>query len=271
MFPLASDDVPGNATELAAAIEQELRKHVQLPARGKIVKIEDGGRYPDLWAVEIDMSGGEIEMDDLPPRPQPGKSRQSGPRVKSLHVIGHPIRWAQSALEFALIAEDAQFEYGRDRTTKQLILLIKQAGSGHVTIRITQRDLERMLREAASLAAQRQGVAIKDVRVTLSPIKGQPNAVAADIELTARKFLSAVIHISGEFAIDNDLNAVPSNLECSGEGMVGSIVCGLLKPHLQRIDGRPISLQALPLGSAKVREVKLTVTKSALEVWAQFA
>jgi nitrogen fixation protein len=270
MFPLASQEIPQSAAELAAAVEASLREHLRLPKRANVVEVGGAERFPKLGNVEINLNGAEIDVDDPPPRPRPSRKRQPGPSMKVLHVSAKPILWADSQFEFELSARDGEFEYARDQKSDELLLTIKRVRDGELSVRIRLEDLERALFEAADAAAGGHGVTVKDVRLKLSKLPRQANALAADVDVTARKFLTASIHISGMLTIDDDLNAVPSHLECSGEGMVGSLVCGLLKPHLRRIDGRRIPLQAIPVGSAKVRDVQIRLDEDALNLRARF-
>ena len=70
-------------------------------------------------------------------------------------------------------------------------------------------------------------------------------------------------------AIDEQLNARLSGLECAGEGTLGTLACGFIAPHLARFNGREFSLMALPLGEVKLRDVRIAAGRE-LRVTAQF-
>jgi hypothetical protein len=46
--------------------------------------------------------------------------------------------------------------------------------------------------------------------------------------------MSATISVSGDAAIDDQLNARVSNLKCSGDGMIGSLASGSSSPTLTK-------------------------------------
>jgi len=95
-------------------------------------------------------------------------------------------------------------------------------------------------------------------------------SVDAQVQLRARKlFFSTVIRIAAKLDLDEELNATVSGLTCAGDGAIGSMACGFLKPHLDAIDGRMFPLMALPLGEIRLRDVRLSVTDQ-LTVTAEF-
>jgi hypothetical protein len=65
--------------------------------------------------------------------------------------------------------------------------------------------------------------------------------------------------ITGQLDLDEELNARVSGLDCTGDGAIASVACGVLKPHLQKIDGREFPLMSLPLGEVRLRDVQLAV------------
>ncbi|MDQ6655945.1 MAG: hypothetical protein M3Y80_09050, partial [Verrucomicrobiota bacterium] len=65
------------------------------------------------------------------------------------------------------------------------------------------------------------------------------------------------------------LNASLSGLTCNGEGAIGSLACGVLQPHLEKVDGRTFPLMALPLGDVRLRDVRLAAGAN-LSVTAEF-
>jgi hypothetical protein len=95
-------------------------------------------------------------------------------------------------------------------------------------------------------------------------------SLAAEVRLRAKKlFLSASIRITGQLDLDEELNARISGLNCAGDGAIATMACGVLKPHLEKIDGREFPLMSLPLGKIRLRDVQLAVGDK-LSVTAQF-
>ena len=82
----------------------------------------------------------------------------------------------------------------------------------------------------------------------------------AEVRLRAKKlFISASLQVTGQLDLDEELNARISGLDCTGEGAMASVACGVLKPHLHTLDGREFSLMSLPLGEVRLRDVLIAV------------
>jgi hypothetical protein len=81
--------------------------------------------------------------------------------------------------------------------------------------------------------------------------------------------MSAALRITGQLDLDEKLTAKISGLDCTGDGAIASIACGVLKPHLQKIDGREFPLMSLPLGEVRLRAVQISV-EDKLIVTAEF-
>ena len=95
-------------------------------------------------------------------------------------------------------------------------------------------------------------------------------SVAANVRLQARKFLfRANVDISGQLDITDDFVAKVSQLKCRGDGAIGSFACGLLEPHLKRLDGHSFPLMSLPLGEVQLHDVRITVADT-VEITADF-
>jgi hypothetical protein len=95
-------------------------------------------------------------------------------------------------------------------------------------------------------------------------------SIDAEVQLRAKKlFFSTTIRIAAKLDLDEELNAKVSGLSCNGEGAIGSLACGVLEPHLQKIDGRSFPLMALPLGEVRLRDVRIAA-KDRVTVTAEF-
>lgn len=268
MFPLQDQDIPSDAASLAGAITASLRNLVKLP-RGRNPVTIKGRQYPDLDGLEINLSGAAIDMEQAPPKPRPAGKPRPGPYVRDFKLLGKPIRVQAAKLDLELQARDVQFQFSRDREEGS-ILMIQKARDGHVDVHISHADLDHLLLEAARTAAAAHGVTIKDVRMNLTQPGKPRDAISAEVEITAKKFLTAVIRITGQVKIDDELNARLSKLSCEGEGMVGGLVCGFVTPHLERIGRRPFSLMAFSLGQVRLRDLEIRLEKEALHVMAAF-
>ncbi len=268
MFRLAQREAPDDARSLAAAIESSLKEVFWLPRGRQVVRVEPDD-YPSLKSLSIDLSGAKIELDEPPPRPHPTGKQAPGPRAKLFELVGHPIRHQGAELDLELTARDVAFGLSKDRGNGT-VLLLERAKDGRVEITIGRDDLEQLLLAAAQAAAANHGVTIKDVHVDLHQRAGQRDTVEAEVQVTARKVLSAVIHISGQLTIENELNIRLAKLSCQGEGVIGSMACGFLRPHLERLSGRQIPLMGFSLGEVRLRNLRIHVDDRQVQVNAEF-
>jgi hypothetical protein len=72
-------------------------------------------------------------------------------------------------------------------------------------------------------------------------------------------FLAASLRITGQLDLNDQLNLKISGLNCTGDGGIGVMACGILKPYLEKFDGREFPLLPLPLEGISLRDVRLAV------------
>lgn len=254
MFPLRTGSLPPDVETLKKALEQSLQHLVQ-PA-GPMVAIEDKN-YPALAAIRVRLDQATA-LETIPPLPSPA-IEQPDPalQVEFFEVSGHPVYIRQAAIDFSCKARAAAFYQGRD-ASGNLLLSLQKAAEGKVELSLSLTDLEKLVRAAAKAAAARQGIILEDVRLIARA--ETERSVALEVHLRARKlFLSTQLRIKGRVEIDEQFNARLDRVECMGEGTLGTLACGVLDPHLQRFNDRQFSLQALPLGEIKLRQVRLAI------------
>ena len=265
MFPLAGDDFPTSSDELRSAIEDAIRDVFSLPRKaGVSVK---GGKFPDLKQVTIDLSGAKLSATEPPPKPVGVGKRQPGPTVETLEVIGHPILYEQTKLELDLHASGLRFDFDRDKRGNPLLVLAA-ADEGEVNAAVKKKDIDALLLSVASIAAKDQGVTIQDVEVDLRSTG--PRSVSADVRVKAKKMMmSSVLNLSGSADVDDELNATLSDLNVSGEGLIGGAAAGFLKKHVKAYDGKRIPLMAFSLGDVTLRDLQIELNGT-LQVSAKF-
>jgi hypothetical protein len=263
MFPLFQKELPSSGARLAAALSTSLRRTLDLPRDPVIVREK---AYPDLDEIAVDLSGATMRMNAPRPSFPPGEG-ELAVTARRLILAAHPISVAGAAVDLELDASGVVLNHNRD-SDDNIVLLLHRAETGRIVISIQAQDLETLIGEIAKGEAGRQGVVIEDILLNLTS-RG-PRSLGAELRIQARKlFLRATIQIAGQLEIDDRLVAHMSGLSCTGEGAIGALVCGILKPHLQRLQAREFPLLALSLGEVRLYDIKLE-TDDGIKVIAEF-
>jgi hypothetical protein len=266
MFPLSGKDFPGSSDELGTAIHDALTDVVTFARKSAGVSVE-GGKFPAVKTLRIDLSGATVNVNDPPPTPKPRGKRRPGPTVARLEVLGHPIHYEKSKADLELTAKGLSFDYASDARGNPLLVLT-EAEEGHVDVKIKKDDLEAMLKSAATPAAREHGVTIQDVRVDLEATGGR--SLAVDVRVKAKKMMmSGIVHVRGRADVDDGLVATLSGLKVEGEGMIGTMAAAFLKGHVAGYEGRKVPLMAFSLGDVALRDLKIS-TKGAIQLTAAF-
>jgi hypothetical protein len=263
MFPLKTAKLPPTAADLAQALNDSLRALFSVAQEP--VAVRDLA-YPHLAAVEVSLDGAALR--GAPPAP-PSLKTPAAPAltVDSLSVGGQGMSIGPAAIDFSLTATGVQLHQAQD-SAGQIVLVLHTAAAGRVEASTSKADLEALIAEVAKAEAGKQGVSVDGVQLTLR--SHSPRSLAAEVRLRAKKlFLSASLRITGQLDLDEELNARLSGLDCLGDGAIAAVACGVLKPHLQKLNGREFPLMSLPLGEARLRDVRLAVGDK-LSVTAEF-
>src|SRR5205085_7573583 len=99
-------------------------------------------------------------------------------------------------------------------------------------------------------------------------------SVSVDLRVTASKGLGfvkipATLRARGQLTLDDHLNARFSGLAVEGEGVVGTLVVGLLQGRLRKLERALLPLASYSLGRLKLRDLRIR-SASGLEVEATF-
>ena len=263
MFPLKTSSFPTTAAELADRLNDSLRDAFHLP--GDPVVIREIA-YPHLATISVSLDGAQLKGSP------PGIPSASGESVSALTVdsftaSGARLAVGPAAIDFALEATGVDLRRANDRDGN-IVLLLHNAGQGRIDLSTATADLEALIAEVAAAEAGKHGVAVDNVQLSLR--SSGPRSLGAEVRLRGRKlFVSASLRITGRLDLDDQLNARISGLDCTGEGAIASVACGILNPQLQRLDGRVFPLMSLPIGEVRLRDVRIAVGDR-LSVTAEF-
>jgi hypothetical protein len=263
MFPLSTANFPPNAADLARALNDSLR--ALFTVAQEPVTIRDLS-YPHLAELDLSLDGAELR--GRPPGP-PSLATAPAPAltVDSFSAGGRGMSVGPAAIDFSLTATGVELHRASDQAG-QIVLVLHTAAAGRVEASASKADLEALIAEVAKVEAGKQGVSVDAVQLSLR--SQSPRSLGAEVRLRAKKlFLSASLRITAQLDLDEELNARLSGLDCTGDGAIAAVACGVLKPHLQKLNGREFPLMSLPIGEVRLRDVRLAVGEK-LSVTAEF-
>lgn len=265
MFPLGSKNFPQSASDFERALEESLRQYAR---RDGPIVTASSRVFPYFDRIAINLDGAQFDSSRRRGTPvHPSGETKEACEAAVVSVSARDVRIEDVPASLSLEARDVVFHKGEDKNG-DVLLIVRKAREGHIVISAAQLDLERIIGEMASIQAGRKGVSVENVRLALRARGAR--SLAADVQLQARKFLlRAKIDIYGQLDITDDFVARISHLKCKGDGTLGSLACGVLEPHLQRLDGSTFSLMSLPLGEIQLRDVRIAVADT-VEITADF-
>ena len=242
MFPLFTATFPSSASDLERLLNESLQRSFVTESPPVTVREHS---YPHLEAITVSLDGAQLRADA--PRPSP-VSGETAPalEIDRFNLNASPISIGPVALDLALAARDVQLRQGKD-SNDQITLSLDRAADGNIEISLARTDLEALVSKLAQDQASKHGITIEGMELTMQ--QENPRSLAVEIQLRARKlFLSASLRVTGQLDLDDQLNLKVSGLNCTGDGGISTLACGVLKPYLEKIDGREFPLMSLPLG-----------------------
>jgi hypothetical protein len=260
MLPLAGPPVPDSTESLAEALRDGLA-HYSIGAR----EVAASGPWPMLEALRLDFTGLSLSRAlRLPVVKTPGEARI---KVGDFSLIAAPLHFEDTPIDLSLRATQAAFGFSEAADGTQ-VLALTDADHGDLALEVSRGALETLLHSLAAGAASEHGVDVKKTRIELTA-RG-PRELSFKAEVTAKMFIvTAAITLTGDLAIDDQLNARLSNLRFSGEGVIANAAGGFIRPRLEKLEGRSFPLMAFSLGSIKLRDLQLHGGDS-LRLTAQF-
>lgn len=262
MLPLAGETIPATADELADALQCGFESRRLAPHKITV----EGKDYPALTRLSVDLTGGQITRDNRPVDTAAKAGARSFLEIAHFELFGEPVYFEKTALEIRVEAENVKMCVAGDPGNGSLVL--ESATTGEVSVKITHKALEELLRSLVSGAAAKQGLEVKETKLDLE--QDGARGVAFRAEVTAKVFImNATLALTGRLDIDDAFNAKLSALALDGDSMVVNLAGSFLRPRLQALEGRVFPLLAFSPGGLKLRDIKLSV-QPALQVEARF-
>ena len=260
MLPLSAEKIPTSPDELAAALAGGFA------ARGVVVKsvCAEGAGLAALAELRIDVSGARCGRDF---RVAAAAGEEAVVvRAERFALVGEPLEFESTPLR--LRVEAAGVEFRGTGPAADGVLRLASAESGALALAVAHADLEALLHRLARGVAEKQGVEVRQTKLTLTA--HGPRALSFRCAVTAKIFvMTAELSLCGDLAVDEGLNARLSGLTLGGDAMITKMAAGFARPYLDKLEGRVFPLLALGLGGLQVRDVEIA-TAAGLEVRAKF-
>ena len=222
--------------------------------------------FPYLDEIAVNFDGAEVD-GKLPPLPSVAGETKSACEAAIVTVGGRNVNVLGAPVNIQVQAHDVVFHSGRDENG-EVLLLLHNVRTGQAVISASELDLENAVRIIVQEEGQKHGISVEQTRVALRA-RGS-RSLAADVRLRARKFLlRANIDIAAQVDIEPDFSIKLSNLKCRADGMLGTLACDLLNPHLRKLEGRKFPVMPLLFGEIRLHDVRIAVADT-VEITADF-
>jgi hypothetical protein len=158
-------------------------------------------------------------------------------------------------MQIRLAADDVRLDVAKD-ARGQLTPSLAAARNGTLLVEFTKAELQHLLLAFAQAGAAEQGVKIESADLTLA--SAGPRAVTASVRVRAKKgFIPATLVIDGRADVDEQLAVTLSGLRATGEGVVGSMVSGVIGGKLREHEGKRFDLRPAALRSLRLRGLQV--------------
>jgi hypothetical protein len=158
-------------------------------------------------------------------------------------------------MRISFSADDVKIDVAKN-ASGDLAPALGAARNGSVLVELTRAELQGMLMAFAQAGAAEQGAKIESAELSLS--QAGDRAIAATLRVKAKKaFIPATVLVEGRADVDERLNVKLSGLRCTGEGMVGSVVAGVLGAKLKPFEGKEFALAPEALKKLRLEGLKV--------------
>ena len=253
-FPMVRTTQPPKSPDaLEDALEAGWRSRMKAP-EDEFVRVQ-GGKFPKVQTMSIDLTDAYIAMDDDKKKLRPKGKPQGTIKVESLEFVAKPLKVEKANLILDMRAADATLEVRRDRRGRQMLTLTG-ARDGAVSLEVARKDIEWLLLKSAREGAGKFGVSVDRIKLKLDVIENR--TIRGDLKLDTRLgFLPAGLRFKARVDIDDNLNGRITNLSCSGDQLLGPLISAVVHPALQRYEGKTRPLVGFAWGNLRLRDLRM--------------
>ena len=156
-------------------------------------------------------------------------------------------------IQFA--AEDVRLDVVRADNGK-FSPILAGARNGTVLIELTKAELQSLLMAFVQAALDEHGAKILSGDLNLS--SAGDRAVRASLRVTVKKMLvNVTVTIEARAEVDEHLAVTISDFRVLGDGMVDSLVAGMLRARLESHEGRVFNLTPKALKNVKLSKLRI--------------
>jgi hypothetical protein len=256
VFPLGSPDLPATREQFLSTFLQGWQSRLFLPAGApeRILKA-DGDTYPALDHLRIDLSNAAIDPDKPTPKLKGSDAIIKTLSVANLELLAKPMLCRGARFQFDVAMTAARFELQHDKSNEPLLVLA-DVKDGRLDFSITKSDLDRLLFESAKAAGDKYGVNVKSTQFKM---KLEPRAISVELKVETKVgFVPASMKIKGRIDIDDQLHGKLSKLSVDGDFALQPLISTVIRPGLERYEGRDKRLIGFPTTNVKLKDLKLT-------------
>src|SRR5262249_30240271 len=254
MISLGRKDFPARKNDLAQALDDAAHRFVEKP--GSIVDLR-ARVFPYVDEITINLDGAIV--DPSPPKPAVAEGETARAfETTAVTSTGRKVSVRGVPINLRMEMQDVIFDKGFDANGDALLIL-RKVREGQVVISASQVELEQALVRIVGAKARSYAIELEQVRLAMRA-RG-PRSLAAEIHVQAKKFFGrAKIDIYVQFDITDEFVAKISQLNCKGDGKLGSFACSTLEPLFKSVLEKSVPLKSLPvLGALQLRDIHLAV------------
>lgn len=266
IFPLADDGLPRTGGQLAEAMLGGWKGVFTLRDPDRAVYMQ-GGRYPAIDSLNVDLSGAVAKTRHNAAKiPDPVQTSQRL-AVAHFNMVAEPLVNQHGRINVRVVGRDVRFDLQHDKAGKP-ILMMCDARDGMLQIDTTKPDLQKIALAMAREMAGAHAIGVRSLSLDLKSLG--PRSLNASLHLsTLVGFVPAGLRFTARVDIDDQMNARISHLTCDGDEVLGPLIVGLIRPSLDRYEGKTRPLLSFPSDNVKLKDVRITAGEH-IELMARF-
>lgn len=254
VLPLAAAEIPRTGGQLTDSLLGGWKGALRFTDPAKVVTIV-GGHYPAIDSLRVDLSDATVLTDKKGASLNEPKPTTQSLGVDHFTLLASPLLSHKAKLNLQLTGEAVKFDVQKDKSGSPL-LMMADASSGTLHFDASTADLEKLILAMAKEMASKNGIIVRSVNLKLT--SAGPRSIDADLHLsTLFALIPAGLRFTAHVDVDDQMNAKISNLNATGDEILGPLITELLRPALSKYDGKSKLLINFPNEKVKLKTVQI--------------